>query len=82
MLRFLVETSRVEGAEFLQGWFIPTGKNAPVLQLYSSHQFEVVDIQGATTLWSLNLDEAEIAQPEWIRLCPPSSSWGAEQARA
>jgi FkbH-like protein len=82
MLRFLVETSRVEGAEFLQGWFMPTGKNAPVLELYPSHQFESVATQGAATLWSLNLENAEIAQPEWIRLCLPSGSKRAEQARA
>ncbi len=82
MLGFLVENSRAKGAEFLQGWFVPTDKNTPVRELYPSHQFEHIDTRGSATLWSLNLAEAEITQPEWIRLCVTSGSWSSEQARA
>jgi len=82
MLGFLVENSRAEGAEFLQGWFVPTEKNTPVRDLYTRHQFEPIATQGGATLWSLNLAEAEISQPEWIRLVVTSGSWSAEQARA
>jgi FkbH-like protein len=82
MLGFLAENSRAEGAEFLQGWFVPTQKNTPVRELYPSHQFEPIATRGSATLWSLNLAEAEISQPEWIRLCVPSGGRSAERARA
>jgi FkbH-like protein len=82
MLRYLVENNRAAGVESLQGWFVPTEKNVPVRELYSSHHFERIATQGSSTLWRLNLVEAEISQPEWIRLCDASGSPSAEQARA
>lgn len=68
MMTFLAKNSRNEGALFLEGWFVPTPKNGPVRDLYSSHQFEPVATDGTATLWRLNLTRAEITQPDWIRM--------------
>ncbi len=81
-LGFLAEKSKAEGARFLQGWFFPTRKNAPVRELYRSHQFKPIAGRDGATLWSLDLAEADIACPQWIDLCVASESWRAEHARA
>ena len=36
VLGYLAEACRAEGARFLQGWFIPTAKDARVRELYSN----------------------------------------------
>ena len=82
MLGFLAETSRNNGATFLRGWFLPTKKNTPAGEIYSSHQFQPVATEDGRTLWSLNLEEATIPYPEWIRLHVTNGSYRAEQARA
>ena len=82
MLGFLAENSRAEGARMLQGWFVPTKKNIPVRELYSSHQFEAIATRESATLWSLNLAETVISQPEWIRLRVANSNWSAERSHA
>lgn len=82
MLGFLAETSRNNGATFLRGWFLPTKKNAPAGEIYPSHQFQPVATEDGQTLWSLNLEEANIPYPEWIRLHVTNGSYRAEQARA
>jgi FkbH-like protein len=68
MLGFLAETSKANGARFLQGRFIPTKKNTPVRELYPSHSFRLLDSGDDSTLWSLDLREENISCPEWIRL--------------
>ncbi len=82
ILRHLSDASRAGGARFLQGWFVPTEKNMPVRNLYSSHQFERIASRGTATLWRLNLQEAEISRPEWIRLNVGDGTLRAEQASA
>ena len=82
MLGFLAETSRAAGAAYLQGWFFPTKKNSPARDLYSSHRFKAIATEHGATLWSLNLTEADISCPEWIRLYVTNGSCRAEQARA
>jgi FkbH-like protein len=82
MLGFLAETSRNSGARFLRGWFLPTKKNAPAGELYSSHQFKATATEDGRTLWCLSLEEAKIPYPEWIRLHVRNGSYRAEQARA
>jgi FkbH-like protein len=82
MLRFLVDAGRTSGAALLQGWFLPTKKNAPVRELYSSHGFKVIATENDATLWSLNLAEAAILYPAWIRVHVANDSYLAERARA
>jgi len=67
-LSFLAEHARKQGAQRLQGWFLPTKKNAPARDFYSSHGFQVLELNGRGTLWGLNLQQGHVACPEWIRL--------------
>jgi len=82
MLGFLADTSRKNGASILRGWFLPTKKNAPAREIYAAHQFKPVATEDGRTLWALNLEEADIPNPEWIRLHVTNGSHRAEQARA
>ena len=82
MLGFLTDMSKAHGASVLQGWFIPTKKNAPVKDLYASHKFQPVETNNGSTRWSLNLDQANIAFPEWIRVNVTSDSHRIEESRA
>ncbi|MGH9691505.1 MAG: HAD-IIIC family phosphatase [Candidatus Acidiferrales bacterium] len=83
MLRFAAERSKAQGARFLQGWFVPTKKNGPVRDLYSSHNFKAIATKDTdATLWRLDLAAENISCPEWIRVHVTSDSYRAEQARA
>ncbi len=82
MLGFLTDMSKAQGASILQGWFIPTKKNAPVKDLYASHKFQLAETKNGATLWSLNLEEANIPFPEWIRVNVASNSHRVEESRA
>jgi FkbH-like protein len=82
MLGFLAERSRRVGAEFLQGWFFPTKRNAPARDLYSSHRFKAVtSMEDGATLWRLSLKDADIPYPEWIQLYVTNEPCRSEQAR-
>jgi len=82
MLGFLTDAGKARGASLLQGWFIPTKKNAPVKDLYESHKFRPVASENGATLWSLNLGEANIPFPEWIRLHVTNGSHRSNESRA
>lgn len=82
MLGFLTDVSRASGASVLRGWFIPTKKNAPVKDLYESHHFKALENKNGATLWSLNLEEASIPFPEWIRMNIPANPQQVEHSRA
>lgn len=82
MLGFLTDAAKTNGASVLQGWFIPTKKNAPVKDLYASHRFEAVETNNGATLWRLNLQEAAIPFPEWIRVNITGNPLRVEESRA
>jgi FkbH-like protein len=67
-LSFLVDHARKQGAERLQGWFLPTRKNAPVRDFYREHGFRVVEENGPGALWALDLADAAMPCPEWVRV--------------
>jgi len=82
MLGFLTDAGKARGASLLQGWFIPTKKNAPVKDLYAAHKFRSIASKNEATLWSLNLGETSIAFPEWIRLHVTNGSHRSNESRA
>ena len=82
MLGFLTDAAKASGASVLQGWFIPTKKNAPAKDLYASHKFEAVETRNGATLWSLNLQQANIPFPEWIRVNITGNALRVEESRA
>jgi FkbH-like protein len=68
LLAHLVSEARGEGARRLTGWFLPTKKNAPAKDFYRGHGFAPVAESDGGTRWALDLSEAEVSCPEWIRL--------------
>ena len=68
LLAHLAADARRQGASQLQGWFLPTKKNAPAQEFYSQHGFEIVDQQDAGALWRLDLTRNTIVSPEWVRV--------------
>src|ERR1022692_590212 len=67
LLAHLAADARERGAKVLQGWFRPTKKNAPALEFYREHGFEVAERTAEGVLWKLDLREKEIHTPEWIK---------------
>jgi FkbH-like protein len=67
LLARVAAEARKQGADVLQGWFLPTRKNAPAADFYRDHGFEVADTATEGTLWRLDLREREIHTPEWIK---------------
>jgi FkbH-like protein len=68
ILSFLVERARARQLRQVQGWFIPTKKNAPARDCYAAHHMQAVAQQDAAILWALDLATQDIACPSWIRL--------------
>jgi FkbH-like protein len=56
------------GAARLEGWFLPTKKNAPAKDFYSRHGFDLAEERDGRQLWRLELAGAEVRCPEWIRI--------------
>lgn len=67
-LSFLVQFARSHGAQQLQGWFLPTRKNAPARNFYPSHGFATAGNDGDATLWTLDLANPSVTCPEWVKL--------------
>jgi FkbH-like protein len=67
-LSFLAEHARQRGARRLEGWFLPTKKNAPAKEFYPSHGFTLAKDDETGTLWSLDLSRQPLSCPEWVKL--------------
>jgi predicted enzyme involved in methoxymalonyl-ACP biosynthesis len=67
LLAHLAKDARARGANILQGWFLPTKKNAPASEFYPDHGFEVAETTNEGVLWRLDLQAKEIRTPEWIK---------------
>jgi FkbH-like protein len=67
LLAHLAKDARARGANILQGWFLPTKKNAPAGEFYPDHGFEVAETANEGVLWRLDLRKKEIRTPEWIK---------------
>jgi FkbH-like protein len=67
LLSCLCAQARKRGAERLQGWFLPTRKNAPAADFYPRHGFSVVEESPAGQCFALCLGTADVPWPDWIR---------------
>ena len=67
-LSFLADHARGNGARKIQGWFLPTKKNAPARDFYSAHGFAAIEQSEKGTLWSLDLNPHSLPCPEWVKL--------------
>ncbi|PWT99255.1 MAG: hypothetical protein C5B51_27530 [Terriglobia bacterium] len=68
LLAWLAEEARALGGKRLQGWFIPTKKNAPARDFYREHGFALRSETPTGQLWELELEGAALRCPEWVRL--------------
>ncbi len=68
LLAHLAEEAQFRGAKRLEGWFLPTKKNAPAKEFYRQHGFQVMAETAEGQLWGLELKEGAIAYPEWVTL--------------
>jgi FkbH-like protein len=77
LLARIVAEARAAGARTLQGWFLPTKKNAPAQDFYRDHGFIESERTPEGTLFTLDLMQSNIATPEWIKVTsatPPAHS--------
>ena len=54
------------GMRRMEGWFLPTRKNAPAKDFFAKHGFEQVETNGEGSRWSFDLTRP-MACPDWIR---------------
>lgn len=73
MLAVLAADARASGATTLRGEFIRTAKNAPAADFYPRHGFTLVEEQGETQTWTLDLRTSTVAVPAWITLSAPAT---------
>jgi|CZLA01.1.fsa_nt_gi FkbH-like protein len=68
LLAHLAESAAQRGRKRLEGWFLPTKKNAPARDFYQQHGFEwqVTNCEGS--LWTLDLKSSTLRCPDWIKL--------------
>src|ERR1035441_2067247 len=68
LLAHLAESAAQRGRKRLEGWFLPTKKNAPARDFYQQHGFEwqVSNCEGS--LWTLDLKSSTLRCPDWIKL--------------
>jgi len=68
LLSYLTQEKRAAGLEVLEGWFVPTRKNAPARDFYKQHGFQCAMERDGATLWRFHLQEQSCDCPKWIRL--------------
>lgn len=66
LLAYLAESARQRGLTRLEGLFLPTKKNAPAREFYSSHGFELIGTESSGTRWGINIAARPPAWPDWI----------------
>ena len=68
MLAHVAGSAVQRGRKRLEGWFLPTRKNAPARDFYEQHGFasQVTNCEGS--LWALDLESFTLRCPDWIKL--------------
>ncbi len=68
LLAHLAADAREQGAKLLQGWFLPTRKNAPAQEFYREHSFEEAEQTAEGVRWKFDLTRQTILPPEWVTI--------------
>ncbi|HKM47775.1 MAG TPA: HAD-IIIC family phosphatase [Terriglobales bacterium] len=68
LLAHLAESAAQRGRKRLEGWFLPTKKNAPARDFYEQHGFELQATSCEGSLWTLDLKTSKLRCPDWIKL--------------
>jgi FkbH-like protein len=62
----IVSDAKEQGASAIVGEYVPTPKNDPVKEFYSSHGFEELAQEGSMYRWKLDLTKHTVRMPEWM----------------
>jgi FkbH-like protein len=62
----LVEQARQRGCRRVEGWFLPTKKNAPAREFYPNHGFAALAEDAGAVRWTLDLAAGGVESPAWI----------------
>lgn len=83
LLSFVADWARSKGVEWLQGWFLPTTKNAPAADFFAKHGFTRVsgDANGQESQWQLSLDQVPFHWPPYIQTSEQSAAAPDGQGR-
>ncbi len=68
LLAHLADSAAQRGRKRLEGWFLPTKKNAPARDFYEQHGFELQATSCEGSLWTLDLKSSKLRCPDWIKL--------------
>ncbi|MFN7923991.1 MAG: HAD-IIIC family phosphatase [Bryobacteraceae bacterium] len=82
VLSAVAADARERGAAYIEGWFLPTKKNAPSREFYSQHGFAVAEERDGGALWRLDLGADSLRCPEWIELTANINLKGSKEAVA
>jgi predicted enzyme involved in methoxymalonyl-ACP biosynthesis len=72
LLAYLAGEAMIHGARRLEGWFLPTKKNAPARAFYADHNFTLASETEQGQLWTMDLEHSTLQSPEWVRLLIPA----------
>jgi FkbH-like protein len=64
----IVEDAKEQSVSNLVGEYIPTQKNAPVKDFYSSHGFKKLTQEGKLSRWRLDLTKHTVKMPKWMEI--------------
>jgi FkbH-like protein len=64
----IVSDAKEQGASTIIGEYVPTPKNAPVKDFYSSHGFEELAKEGNVYRWKLDLTKNTVNVPDWMEV--------------
>ena len=62
----IVADAKEQGVSAIIGEYVPTQKNAPVENFYSSHGFEKLTQKGNLGRWRFDLTKSIVKTPEWM----------------
>ena len=62
----IVADAKEQGVSAIIGEYVPTQKNVPVKNFYSSHGFEELTQKGNLRRWRLDLTKSTVKTPEWM----------------
>jgi FkbH-like protein len=76
LLAFIAGEAQANGATRLDGWFIPTAKNAPAQDCYERHNFALADQkdqkEDGSKLWQFDLSAKQLDVPAWLSVKVPA----------
>jgi FkbH-like protein len=72
LLAYVAEQGLLAGRTRLEGWFLPTKKNAPAREFYSTHGFQAVTETPDGVFWGIDLRAGAPVWPDWIERPAPA----------